>query len=344
MISRLTRFLVTTGMVLSAVTMTGCAVLQSGTAGVTLTIIEEGFTPPTFRLTDTDMVCNFGLVNGPLVGAARAYYGDPSLIEANLYLTASLCSDAQTLQEELRYLRAVHAKNPDEAEDARIAQKRLLALSATRQYTAYVRMRDKLEQKYFFKYGKTCPKFKRDFDEMTYLNGTLAGLLAITNDFASQQSIGVPTDIAPLAEFAMTCLDNDKWWGVPKALRATIWSLLPGGSEGKDVVGTFDRSMTIGEAKGIRLAHVMATVAANSADDQPRVRELMKRFVNVKNFKRNETFALLDAMAVSQMQNISDRMWAHATGTRTPFNSLGKFWDEKAPVSDVNTDKFLDEK
>lgn len=343
MISRLTRFLATTGMVVSAMTMTGCAVLQSGTAGVTLTIIEEGFTPPTFRLTDTDMVCNFGLVNGPLVGAARAYYGDPSLIEANLFLTASLCSDAKALDEELRYLRAANSKRPDEAEDARIAQKRMMALSATRQYTAFVRMRDKLEQKYFFQYGKTCPRFKRDFDELTYLNGTIAGVLAITNDFGSQQSVGVPTDIAPQAEFAMSCLDNGKWWGVPMALRAAIWSLLPGGSEGKDVIGTFERSMTIGESKGVRLAHVMATVAGVAADDQPRVRALMQRFVNVPDFKRNKEYALIDAMAVLQMQNISDRMWTQATGTRTPFNSLGKFWDEKAPASDVNADDFLDE-
>lgn len=343
MISRLTRFLATTGLVVSAMTMTGCAVLQSGTAGVTLTIIEEGFTPPTFRLTDTDMVCNFGLVNGPLVGAARAYYGDPSLIESNLYLTASLCSDAKTLEEELRYLRAVHAKRPDEAEDARIVQKRLLALSTTRQYTAFLRMRDKLQQKYFFEYGKTCPRFKRDFDELTYLNGTIAGLLAVTNDFASQQSVGVPTDIAPQADFAMSCLDSAKWWGVPMALRAAVWSLLPGASEGKDVAGTLERAMTIGEAKGIRLAHVMATVTAVAADDQPRVRSLIQRFVNVPNFKRNQEYALIDAMAFAQMQSISDRMWAQATGTRTPFNSLGKFWDDKPAGSDVNADDFLDE-
>jgi hypothetical protein len=127
------------------------------------------------------------------------------------------------------------------------------------------------------------------------------------------------------------------------ALRATIWSLLPGASEGKDVTGTYERSMLIGEAKGIRLAHVMATVAATAADDQVRVRSLMQRFVNVPNFKRNPEFALIDAMAFAQMQNISDRMWAQATGTRTPFNSLGKFWDDKASGSDINPDDFLGE-
>lgn len=341
MIPRMPRFLSAALLAISALSMSGCAILQSGASGVTLNILEEGFTPPALQLGDADMVCNFATVNAPLVGAARAFHGDPSLMEATLLTTASFCTDTKALAEELRYMRAVREKRPDEAQDARIAQKRLLALATDRQYTAYRRMRDKLEQKYFFKYGKTCPAFKRDFDELTYLAGTLSGVLAITNDFASQQSVGVPTDIAPLAEFAMTCLNNEKWWGAPSALRAAIWSLLPGGSEGKDVKGTFDRAMTLGEAKGVRLPHVMAAVAATSADDGATVRQVIKRFAEAPNFKQNPDYRIFDAMAKLQLQNISDRMWTQATGSRTPFNALGKFWDDKAPGSDVNTDDFL---
>ncbi|HEX5371467.1 MAG TPA: hypothetical protein VFW84_01910 [Aquabacterium sp.] len=337
----MTRLLTATVMAVSAMTMSGCALLQSGASGVTLNILEEGFTPPALKLTDADMVCNFATVNAPLVGAARAFHGDPSLMEATLYTTAAVCSDTNALNEELRYMRAVRDKRPDEAQDARIAQKRYLALSTDRQYTAFKRMRDKLEQKYFFKYGKTCPRFKRDFDELTYLAGTLSGLLAITNDMSSQQSVGVPTDIAPLSEFAMTCLDNAKWWGVPQAVRAAVWSLLPGGSEGKDVKGTFENSMALGEAKGVRLSHVLATVAASSADDTATVRQTIKRFANVENFKQNPDYRIFDAIAKMQLQFISDRMWTQATGSRTPFNSLGKFWDDKAAGSDVNTDNFL---
>jgi hypothetical protein len=341
MIPRMTRLLTATVVAASAMTMSGCALLQSGASGVTLNILEEGFTPPALKMSDADMVCNFATVNAPLVGAARAFHGDPSLMEATLFTTASFCSDSNALTEELRYMRAVREKRPDEAQDARIAQKRLLALSTDRQYTAFKRMRDKLEQKYFFQYGKTCPKFKRDFDELTYLAGTLSGLLAITNDFSSQQSVGVPTDIAPQSEFAMTCLDNAKWWGVPQAVRAAVWSLLPGGSEGKDVKGTFEKSMALGEAKGVRLSHVLAAVSATSADDTVAVRQTIKRFANVPNFKPNAEYRIFDAMAKAQLQNISDRMWTQATGSRTPFNSLGKFWDDKAAGSDVNTDDFL---
>jgi hypothetical protein len=340
MMPRMTRLLTASVMAVAALTMSGCALLQSGASGVTLNILEEGFTPPSLKLGDPDMVCQFATVNGPLVGGARAFHGDPSLMEAVLYTTSSFCSESQAITEELRYMRAVRDKRPDEAQDARIAQKRLLATTAERQYIAFQRMKTKLEQKYFFKYGKTCPRFKRDFDELVYLSGSMSGLLAITNDFQAQQAIGVPTDIAPLSDFAMTCLDNEKWWGVPQAARATVWSLLPGGAEGKDVKGTFENSMKIAEAKGVRLAHVFQTVAATSSDDQATVRATIKRFGAIENFQPNEKYRIFDAMAKQQMQNISDRMWTQNTGSRTPFNGLGKFWDDKAK-NDINADDFL---
>ena len=340
MMSRMTRILTTSVVAVSALTMSGCALLQSGVSGVTLNILEEGFTPPSLKLSDAEMVCAFATVNAPLVGGARSFHGDPSLMESVLYTTSSFCSESEAVAEELRYMRAVRDKRPDEAQDARIGQKRLLTVTADRQYMAFKRMTTKLEQKYFFKYGKTCPRFKRDFDELVYLAGSLSGLLAITNDFQAQQAIGVPTDIAPLSEFAMTCLDNTKWWGVPEATRAAVWSLLPGGTEGKDVKGTFERSMKIGEASGVRLAHVFQAVAATSNDDQATVKATIKRFAAVENFQPSVKYRIFDAMATVQMNNISDRMWTQNTGSRTPFNGLGKFWDDKVK-NDINADDFL---
>src|SRR5690606_31492048 len=163
MTPRITRILTASVVALSTLTMSGCALLESGTSGITLNILEEGFTPPVLEMGDVDMGCSFALVNGPLVGAARNFYGDPSLMETVLLESASVCSDQQALNEELRYLRASRDKRSDEAQDARIAQKRFMATSAHRQYSAFDRMRTKLEQKYFFKYGKDCPRFKRDF-------------------------------------------------------------------------------------------------------------------------------------------------------------------------------------
>ncbi|MDO9234893.1 MAG: hypothetical protein Q7U28_02520 [Aquabacterium sp.] len=339
MTPRINRLLTSTVLAISAMSMGGCALIEANISGTTLSILEDGFTPPVLQGSDVEMACNFAMVNGPLIGAARNFHGDPSLMEAVLLSSAGVCSENQALTEELRYLRAARDKRADEAQDARISQKRILAIAAERQYTAFFRMKTKMEQKYFFKYGTDCPRFKRDFDEVAYLLGSVAGLQAMQNDIAAQQSVGVPTDTAPLVEKALVCLDNAKWWGVPNAARAVVWTIIPGGSDGKDVKGTFDLSMRIGEASGVRLAHVLVAVAAQSSDDQATIRKTIKRFSNIKDFKPNTQYRLVDAIAQSQLTNISDRLWTQNAGTRTPISSLGKFWDDKA--SEIDADSFL---
>ncbi|RZI81105.1 MAG: hypothetical protein EOP38_20415 [Rubrivivax sp.] len=336
----MTRILTASVVALSTLTMSGCALLESGTSAVTLNILEEGFTPPALKMGDVDMGCTFALANGPLVGAARNFYGDPSLMETVLMQSASVCSDAKAIEEELRYIRASREKRSDEAQDARISQKRQMATSAHRQITSFERMRTKLQQKYFFKYGSECPKFKRDFDEMVYLLGSASGVQAVQSDMGAQQAVGVSLDIPPQVDFAMTCLNNKKWWGAPQALRAAIWSIIPGGGDGKDIKGTFESNMAIGERAGVRLPHLMAAIAAQSADDTPTLRAVIKRFATVENFKVNTDYRLVDAIAEAQMVNISDRLWTQNTGSRTPINSLGKFWDDKAGPA-IDADNFL---
>lgn len=340
MTPRITRLLTSTALAISAMAMGGCALIESNVAGTTLSILEDGFTPPVLQGQDVEMACSFSMVNAPLVGAARNFYGDPSLMETVMMQSAGVCSENQAINEEMRYLRAAREKRADEAQDARIAQKRFLATAAERQFTSFYRMKTKLEQKYFFKYGSDCPRFKRDFDELVYLLGSISGLQAMQNDIAAQQSVGVPTDTAALVEKAMKCLNNEKWWGIPEAARAVVWSIIPGGSEGKDVKGTFDRAMSLGEAKGVRVAHVLAAVAAQSADDKATIRQTIKRFSGNKDFKANPEYRLVDAIAQSQMMNVSDRLWTQNAGTRTPISSLGKFWDDKAGA-DIDADSFL---
>ena len=337
---RFTRLLASTALATSFLSLGGCALIESNVSGTTLSILEDGFTPPVLTLSDVEMGCSFSMVNTPLVGAARNFYGDPSLMETGMLTSAGVCSENQAIAEEMRYMRASRDKRSDEALDARINQKRLLATAAERQYTAFLRMKLKLQQKYYFKFGEECPRFKRDFDEMVYLRGAVGGLQAMQNDIASQQAVGVPTDIAPQVERAMNCLDNVKWWGVPQAARAVVWSIIPGADAGKDVQGTFDTSMGIGEHKGVRLSHVMAAIAAQSTDNKPRLRSVIQRFSKPENFQPSTEYRLLDAIAQSQITNISDRLWTQNTGTRTPINSVGKCWDDKSD-NDVDAGSFL---
>lgn len=344
MTQRLLRPLAAAALSLGAVLLGGCQSLQGGVTQVALGILEKKIVPPTLQLSDVDMGCAFALSTTPLISGTRAFYADPSALEAVQFLSAGACAEQQAVDEELRYMRAQRDKRPDEALDARTSQKRLLQRAAQRQLASFEKMRSFMEKKYKFTYGQSCPlfnKFSKDSDELIYLLGTVAGLQAFQNDFAAQQMVGVPTDIAPKAEFAMSCLSTTKWWGVPLAARAAVWSLVPGGSAGKDVNASFDLAMGIGERQGVRVAHVLAAVAAVSADDQERVRQVLRRFSSVKYYKSNADFRFVDESAVIQLQNISDRMWTSNTGMRTPLGKLGKFWDDVAPNSGANVDSFL---
>ena len=326
-----------------SILFTGCAKIQGAATNLAIGIVEDNVIPPQLEINDVNLACSFATGNLPLISSAtRAFYGDPSLIETLLYTSSAACSEAEMINEELRSMRAQRENRLDEATDARILQKRLLERTARRQLLAHQRMVAKLEDKLNFKYGETCPKFNRDFDELAYLLGTLAGLQAVINDIAAEQAVGVPTDIAPKGDRAMKCLSNAKWWGAPKAARAVVWNILPGGADGKDVWGTFNLSMAQGERAGVRLPHLMYALAALSKDDKPRFRDALKRFANVKEFRQSKDYRLIDEIAAQTIQNLSDRYWTENTGTRTPIGSLGKFWDEKASSSlTIDADELL---
>ena len=321
----------------------GCAKIQGAGTNLAIGVLEDKVVPPQLQIGDVNLACTFATGNVPLISSGtRAFYGDPSLIETLLYTSSAACSEAEAVGEELRYLRAQREKRVDEATDARINQKRLLERTARRQLFAFQQMVTKLESKLNFKYGETCPKFTRDFDELAYLLGTVAGLQAVINDIAAQQAVGVPTDIAPKGDRAMKCLSNAKWWGAPQAARAVVWNILPGGADGKDVWGTFNLSMAQGERAGVRLPHVMYALAALSKDDYPRFRDSVRRFSNVKEFRPSKDYRLIDEISLQTIQNLSDRYWTENTGSRTPIGGLGKFWDDKsASIPTVDVDDLL---
>jgi hypothetical protein len=323
-----------------SVVLSGCQAVERTATNAAINAIERRVSPELLKPDDVDLMCTFATGNAPLIsGGTRALYGDPSYLETVLFQTSAVCSESKAIEEELRGLRAAREKRIEEAQDARIAQKRLLERTARRQLLAYERMVGRTEEVYKVKYGAKCPAFKREFDELIYLLGTISGLQAVVNDIAAEQSVGVSTEIAPKAERALRCISNAKWWGAPSAARAVIWNILPGGTEGKDVWGTFNQSMVLGEIQGIRLAHTLYALSALSIDDQPRFRDAVRRFANVKNFKQNTDFRIVDGLSGAIMTNLSDRYWTENTGTRTPVGSLGKFWDEKSSSSTgVNLD------
>ena len=69
-----------------------------------------------------------------MLGPSGRVTAEPDQLAVMMYLFAGACEEQRALDEELRYTRAIKQQNPDEAEDALIAQKRHLVNAAKRQY------------------------------------------------------------------------------------------------------------------------------------------------------------------------------------------------------------------
>lgn len=324
--------------------MTGCSQIYKTGANIALGFTENHLIMPQFQLGDTTMACESGEALTPLIWGITGVKADADELLVLLFSAAGQCSEARALEHEFRYLRASRANLIDEAQDARIMQKREAEMAARRQYSAYKHMESYFEGRKKAPIGVKCPKFKRDLDEIVYLLGLISGLQAMTNDIAAQQVVGVPRDIAAKVERAMECLNNDKWWGAPRATRAVIWTLLPGAGDGKgDPWETLKQSMRIGERAGVRLPHAMYAMAAQAKGDEKLLRDAVKSFADSQETASNPNYRMFDSMARQIVQNVSDKYWTEKTGSRTPPGSLGKFWDDKPSNQDdgVEIDDLL---
>lgn len=301
--------------------------------------IERNLVPPLLTDDDAIMACQSGVALAPLIVATENIGANIDQLATLLYTTAGLCAEISSFDNELRYLRAAKAGMIEEAQDARTNQRRFAELAARRQLKSYERFERYYEKRYDMKIGEQCVDFYKDFDEFVYMLGLLSGLQALLNDIVAGQVVGVPMDIAAKAERAFTCLDNEKWWGVPVGVRAVVWNVLPGADEGKDVWGAFQSSMAIGEKAGIRVAHAMYALSASGKADNERMREGIRRYAQVPaEFKANPQYKLVDALAGFIVTSLSDRLWTEGTGQRTPPGMLGRFWDEKTDNSELAVD------
>lgn len=251
-----------------------------------------------------------------------------------LLVTAGVCTELSALEHELTYLRAAHAQNPLMAQDARIAQKRAHALAARRQYAGYLR---------FMKHYKNpaegrCPKLKTEFDELVFMVGLLGGVQAVINDAQAGQFNSVPRDIAPLVGHLSNCLDSEKWWDLPLAVRAAMWSILPMlAPEGVEPMKILEQVAHRGERDGVRLGHLVWAMTAYASGDQATTRRALRDFAaSTPRYTQNAQYRILDTIAGDVMLSVSDRMWSEAVGHRTPMGALGTFWDDRPVQADIS--------
>lgn len=319
--------------VVAATTLSGCSYVIKTGANASLAFSEKHILPPVLSMGDVDMVCNQGTALTPVIMATKDMGADPTRMAVLLYSASGMCAENRALDAELRYLRASKAGQVTDAQDARIEQKRWAAVAAERQYTGYQLFAERWQSKYKYNLGDSCPTMRRNLDQTVYLLGMLSGLQAMTNDIASGGQVHVPKDIAAIVERGMVCLDNNKFWGVPNATRAVIWTLLPGADAGKpDPYQTLKQSMQIGEQKGVRLSHALYAVAAQASGDDAKIRDALRSYAasRAEEVPVNPEFKLLDNMAGQMIQAISDRYWTENTGVRTEADGMSSFWDDQA--------------
>jgi len=255
----------------------------------------------------------------------------PDQLAILFYLMAGNCTEFKAQQQELRYLRAIYSKDAIEAQDARIAQQRLLQLAARRQLNGY-----NFLGKAFVEPGGQCPELTSENEELYWLIGLINGIQAIINDIASGGAVEVPMDIAAKVGRGAACLNNEKWWGVPKAIQAAIWITIPGNRPAdKNPEYILKQAVQMGLQQGIRLPQVMAAQVYLGLGKLEQVKAIIRDHSRLQQTAASKKYKSLNEVANLQILAISDRLWTEATGKRTPLGGLGSFWDDTEKTIDV---------
>ncbi len=328
----------------ASMVLSGCGVVNQmmyKTTGDVMQGFSRSHTIP-FLLESDDLAmgCAMSEATAPLLMSFGRVTDEPDQLAIMLYLSAGGCADERAREHELTALAALHALNGNAAEDAMIRQKRAHAVAARRYYTAW--------QHHNAHYGNPadgqCPDFDTDMDEFIYMAGLLSGLQALNAQIQSTSSIGVPANIGSIAARATGCLDNEKWWGAPMALRAAVWAMVPGAQpEGEDAFERLAVAGEKGDAAGVRLPHVFHAIAARNKGDEAMVRRVIRDHAeSMENTPADAEWRFVDAMANDMIVAVSDRLWVENTGHRTPMGQFGTFWDDQQEaVETMDLDDLL---
>ena len=323
----------------SQLLLSACSVAYKSTGDIMLGFAEDQGVPYMLTTDDVALGCAMSEAFTPFLLSFSRVTTPPDQLAVLFYLVAGNCSEFKAWEEELRYLRAIHAKNASEAQDARIAQQRLLSQAAHRQYTGY---------RYlilaFAEPGGECPDLDSDRDQLYWLVGLMNGVLAVINDLASEGLVNVPLDTALKTGRGATCLDNEKWWGLPNAIQAAILATIPGEKPaGTDPLEMLDQSMQTGLQQGMLVPQVLAAQVYMGLGNTMQVKKIIRRYPEMKTQPNKiPEYRILNEIAILQLQAISDRLWTEATGKRTPLGALGTFWDDqKDAVDTIDIDDIL---
>lgn len=313
----------------------GCSI-HGLTGDTMISYTNEHVTPFAMSEGDVAQACETGVSFGQFLRSFERVTDAPRRASVVTGLSAALCAELEAWEAELRHLRALHRSDVAEAQDARIEQQRHHRTAAARYLMAH--------EGAMAAFGdKSCPEFEEGGDEALMLLGLLAGVQAVTHDRAAGGEAGVPLTIPPKVARLSECLNDDQWWGVPGALRAAVWTSVPGSApEGADPWQVLAEAAAKGEASKVRLARAVQILAAVGAGKDEIVRSAIRAHAKAMTTAPDPAWRLLDADATLVVLHTSDRLWTLAQGHRTPMGSLGTFWDDEAESPDDGDDLLED--
>ncbi|MBW4933932.1 hypothetical protein [Marinobacter sp. F4206] len=302
------------------------------TTGVVLSNYSEGeATPYVMQMSDPQMACSLGEGIDPLLYSFSRVTDAPDTTGSLLMLLAGNCMEYRAWEAELAYLRADFEGNVPAAKDAREEAKRLNAKTAKRRLRAFNRAMAAYE---FDPAAEPleCPFLFTEQDELTFLLGLLTGMQAIVNDANSGALAGIPRNIAPQAERAATCVDNEKWGGLPNSIRALVWLLLPDTRPAlsPDPWRVLDNSSRLGVKVGMRASMALEAVAAETFGRPEVLANTIAEFVDAEDsIDVWGDYQLVDVVAAAVIRFSSDKHWTANYGYRTPQSFFGKMSPER---------------
>ena len=329
--------------VLAAVTLLGSGCSMNRAIGNNINKFSvDHVLPAALQLDDIRMICHSNESFVPLLVGFNDFEVDSDLLISVSYAGAAICTEHEAVEKELWSSQAERQGWINVAKDARIAQQLLNRDAGLRQIKSYNHMAAYFRKNHNYEVGdEKCPAFKSDFEQQGMLVGATAALQALRNDIASGRLIDVDMGIPAKVARSVKCLDNEKWWGVPKAVSAAMITVLPENAEAEAKAWEELQNATdVGLSTGVRLTHAIYAAMAAGKDRQDLLRDALKRYEAIPADALSPKFRLMDQMASIQIRQIADRHWMRYEGHRAPTRDFSVFWDEAK--SNVNVNQYND--
>ena len=289
--------------------------------------------PQAGAMGDVDRACALGASLGHVLSSTSRGDLEPHLALIIAETTAGFCAEGEAWEAELEAARLM-VKGDDLAavQDARIREARAHAQAAQRFLSSW----EHLVARYGDVGGETCPVFDEG-EGIIYLLGMYAGVNALLHDRAGGGGLGVPMDIPVAVARGTECVDDERWWYAPSAMRAAAWAMVPGmAPEGIDPWAALEDAALASEPAGVRLGRgLQVLIAANAGRVDVVEHAIPAHAAALVDHPIDPTWALLDEYSRLVSLHEADLIWTAARGHRCPrFGDLPQLEQASVPAPD----------